>query len=97
MVHDVAAEGGGKWHWKIIFNGYADELAYERGTIDTSLPFEELKKVSRVNDRAIVVGDSPEFSRLIRGGAQERKGGKEQPPCYRSRKPIWTNEASSRS
>ena len=63
-----AAEGGGKWHWKIIFNGYADELAYERGTIDTSLPFEELKKVSRVNDRAIAAGDSPEFSRLIRVG-----------------------------
>ena len=63
-----AAEGGGKLHWKIIFNGYADELAYERGTIDTSLPFDELKQVSRINDRAITAGDSPEFSRLIRIG-----------------------------
>ena len=63
-----AAEGSAKWHWKIILNGYVDELAYERGTIDTRLPFDELKKLSRVNDRAIAAGGSPEFSRLIRVG-----------------------------
>jgi hypothetical protein len=63
-----AVKGRGKWHWKIILNGYSDELAYSRGTIDTSLPFSELKKISRVNDRAVAAGLSPEFSRLIRAG-----------------------------
>ena len=57
-----------KWHWKIVLNGYADELAYERGTIDTSLPFSELKRISRINDRALAADQSAEFSRLIRAG-----------------------------
>ena len=29
--------------WKILVNGYIDELGYARGTIDTSLPFAELR------------------------------------------------------
>jgi len=57
-----------KWDWRIILNGYADEMAYERGTIDTSLPFDELKRISRINDRARAADRSPEFSRLIRVG-----------------------------
>jgi hypothetical protein len=63
-----AAAGRAKWHWKILLNGYADELAYERGSIDTSLPFPELKRISRVNDRAVAADSSPDFSRLIRAG-----------------------------
>lgn len=63
-----AATGGDKWHWKIFLNGYADELAYEKGSIDTTLPFERMKKASHINERAKAVGDSPEFSRLIREG-----------------------------
>jgi hypothetical protein len=43
-------------------------LFYERGTIDTSLPFAELKALSRVNDRAKAAGDSPDFSEKIREG-----------------------------
>ena len=42
-----AAEGRAGWHWKILLNGYADELAYQRGSIDTSLPFSELKEICR--------------------------------------------------
>jgi hypothetical protein len=38
--------------WRIIVNGYSDELLYERGRIDTSLPFGELKKRSVINERA---------------------------------------------
>lgn len=63
-----AATGGGKWHWKILLNGYADELAYEKGSIDTTLPFVEMKKLSLINERAKAAGDSSEFSRLIREG-----------------------------
>jgi len=33
--------------WKILFNGYLPELGYERGTIDTSLSFEELRRASK--------------------------------------------------
>lgn len=54
--------------WKIIVNGFIDELGYDRGTIDTSLPFEELKRVSDITLKAQAAGDDPDFSRLIREG-----------------------------
>ena len=38
--------------WRIIVNGFIDEMGYERGTIDTSLPFEELRRVSDITERA---------------------------------------------
>ncbi len=49
-------------------NGRGSELLYNRGLIDTSLPFEELKARSYVNDRAKAAGAVPDFSRRIREG-----------------------------
>ena len=54
--------------WKIIVNGYLDELGYDRGTIDTSLPFEELRRRSDVTARARDAIDAPDFSARIREG-----------------------------
>jgi len=54
--------------WRIIVNGYIDELGYERGTIDTSLPFDELRRTSNITERAKAAGNTPDFSRLIREG-----------------------------
>jgi len=54
--------------WRIIVNGFLDEMLYERGAIDTSLPFPELKKRSLINERAKKVDKSPDFSELIRVG-----------------------------
>ena len=54
--------------WKILVNGFIDELGYERGTIDTSLPFEELRRISEITERARAAADDPDFSRLIREG-----------------------------
>jgi hypothetical protein len=56
------------WDYRLLVNGLGDQLFYERGTIDTSLPFAELKALSRVNDRAKAAGDSPDFSEKIREG-----------------------------
>jgi len=61
-----AAPGRGKWHWSVILNGLADQNAYRNGTIDTSLPFSDLKKISRINDRAIAADNAPDFSVRIR-------------------------------
>jgi len=57
--------------WRLIVNGYIDEMLYERGTIDTSLPFAELKKRSYINPRAQAADKDPAFSRLIREGLPE--------------------------
>ncbi len=54
--------------WRIIANGYIDEMLYERKLIDTSLPFPELKQRSLINGRALGHDKSPGFSRLIRAG-----------------------------
>lgn len=53
--------------WKIFLNGYLDELLYERGQIDTSLPFPELKRQSEITERARGAAGDPAFSSLIRG------------------------------
>jgi len=54
--------------WRIIVNGYIDEMLYERKRLDTSLPFAELKKRSYINPKAKPADKSPDFSQLIRVG-----------------------------
>jgi hypothetical protein len=56
------------WSWKLFLNGYLDELAYDVGAIDRSMPFPVLKARSRVNERAKAADDDPRFSVLIRDG-----------------------------
>jgi Domain of unknown function (DUF4105) len=54
--------------WRLIVNGYIDELIYEKGRLSHQLPFAELKKQSYINKKAQDVDTSPEFSRHIREG-----------------------------
>ena len=68
IARQHAVKGRGRWHWSVILNGYADRHAYENGALDTSLPFDELRQRSIVNERARAAGDSPAFSELIREG-----------------------------
>jgi hypothetical protein len=56
------------WDWRLLANGYADELAYEKGTLNTSLPFTELKNLSIINPKAKAVDQDPDFSLRIREG-----------------------------
>lgn len=65
-VHaDHARKEAAPFDWRVIINGYGDEMLYERRRIDTSLPFAELKKRSLVNARATAASDD-NFSRAIR-------------------------------
>jgi hypothetical protein len=54
--------------WKILVNGTIDQLGYDRGTIDRSLPFEELRRRSDITQKARAAGDAPDFSSRIREG-----------------------------
>lgn len=56
------------WSWKLFANGYLDELAYDLGAVDHSLPFAEFKAHSRITERAKAADRDPEFSRKIRVG-----------------------------
>jgi len=54
--------------WKLLANGYLPELLYQRGTLDTSLPFAELKALSQINERAQAAAGSEDFAAAIRVG-----------------------------
>ena len=56
------------WSWKLFLNGYLDELAYDIGAIDRSLPFTVLQGKSHINERAKAANDDPRFSVRIRDG-----------------------------
>jgi hypothetical protein len=56
------------WSWKLLLSGYAAEYARENERLDTDLPFDELRRCSRINDAARDAGDAPDFSRRIRAG-----------------------------
>lgn len=52
--------------WRLIVNGYLPEFIYERGAVDRSLPFEQLRAASAISEKARALGDDPEFSAKIR-------------------------------
>jgi hypothetical protein len=57
-----------RWHWQFLINGYLDELLYDNGSVDRSLPFAELKNHCYVNPRAKAADRDPAFSERIREG-----------------------------
>ncbi len=57
--------------WKILLSGYVPDYLYELGRLDTTKPFAELARLSRVNDRAQAADKDPSFSRRIRDGLPE--------------------------
>jgi hypothetical protein len=64
-VNTIAA-GRVPWSYKVLLPAYSDELAYDLGLIDTTLPLDEARRRFRINDRAARYADDPEFSRRIR-------------------------------
>jgi hypothetical protein len=67
--HTVPYAPHSRFDWRIIINGFIDRMVYDRGMVDRSLPFEETKRRSLINERAQAAGDGPAFSRLIREGS----------------------------
>jgi hypothetical protein len=57
--------------WKVLINGFVDELLYRQGSLDQSMPLAELRKLGHINTRAQNADSDPEFSRLIRVGIPE--------------------------
>jgi hypothetical protein len=52
--------------WKILLSGYIPEYLYEKGLLDNSLPFAELKRRAHINVRAQAADSAADFSRRIR-------------------------------
>ncbi len=54
--------------WRMLANGYGDQLLYKMGLLEQSLPFDELKKRSFINPKARELGLEDDFSSRIREG-----------------------------
>lgn len=55
--------------WRVLLNGRADQMLYERGDLATgNLPFAQLKQQAHINTAARAANDAPDFSRRIREG-----------------------------
>ena len=66
--HTQHIGAAGSFDWRLLANGHLDELLYERGQIDNSLPFADLKLRSNITDKAKAADDSADFSAKIRQG-----------------------------
>ena len=51
---------------RVLLPGYSDEYAYSLGLLDTSVPFEELRARSKINQLAARYRDDADFSEKIR-------------------------------
>jgi hypothetical protein len=68
LRHTMPYNPDARLDWRMIVNGYIDEMLYENNDIDTGMPFPELKKRSYINPRAQAADKDPAFSQLIRKG-----------------------------
>jgi Domain of unknown function (DUF4105) len=61
-----AAGRVGRLDIRHLLNGLIDGYLYYSGRIDTTLPFEELRRRSQINEAAEAAGNAPDFSQRIR-------------------------------
>ena len=55
-----------RFDWRILANGYADQMLYEKGNIDTDLSFPEAKKYFHINQYVSDDNNPKDFSVRIR-------------------------------
>jgi len=58
--------------WRWLANGYLDELLYEKGVVNRSMPFAALKSLSYINPKAQALPLDENFSRAIHQGLPPR-------------------------
>ena len=61
-----AAGRAGRFDIRHLLNGLIDNYLYYSGRVDTTLPFNELRRRSRINEAAQAADDAPDFSDRIR-------------------------------
>lgn len=66
LLHTRAYNGIARYNWKVLLSGYLAEYVYDLDGLDTSMPFEDLKRISLITERAVAAGDAPDFSQRIR-------------------------------
>jgi len=70
-MHSRINPGHVGFSWKLLLSGYVPEYLYEKGRLDTSVPFAELRRRSHVNARARAADHADDFSIMIRRAAAD--------------------------
>jgi Domain of unknown function (DUF4105) len=73
--------------WRVLLSGHFPAYAYDLGSLDTSLPFPELKARSLINDKAHAADQAADFSQRIREGLPR--------PSIRSTRPMGLHGVDS--
>jgi hypothetical protein len=71
LFHTRVNPGQHAYSWKILLSGYTPEYAYDAGRLDRSLPFEDLKRRSHINEAARAADQAADFSKQIRAALPE--------------------------
>ena len=61
-----AAGREGRFDFRHLFNGLIDSYLYHSGRVNTTLPYDELRRRSEINDAAQAADAAPDFSQRIR-------------------------------
>ncbi len=61
-----AAGRQGRFDWRHLLNGLIDSYLYHSGRVDTTLPYEELRRRSLINKAAQAADAAPDFYQRIR-------------------------------
>jgi hypothetical protein len=61
-----AAGRKGRFDIRHLLNGLIDSYLYHSGRVDTTLPYEELRRRSLINQAAQAADGAPDFSQRIR-------------------------------
>ncbi|MGA9083353.1 MAG: DUF4105 domain-containing protein, partial [Pseudolabrys sp.] len=61
-----AAGRAGRFDIRHLLNGMIDSYLYHSGRVNTTLPFDELRRRSQINEAAKAADDAPDFSERIR-------------------------------
>jgi Domain of unknown function (DUF4105) len=64
----TAVDKPAPWDWRILINGYADQMLYERGDLVGNLDFADLKKQAFINEKARAADHDSQFSQRVRAG-----------------------------
>ena len=94
IMQNAWTQGGGRRiSWRLLFNGQWPRYAYETGALDQSQPFDTVFARSVIDERALTVGYSPEYSRAIRaGGVESYTVPHEYEPTHPPSQPVNTTE-----
>jgi hypothetical protein len=52
--------------YRVLLSGYLPNYAYDLGAVDTSMPFDRLRTLARIHDKAAQADAYPDFATKIR-------------------------------